>query len=295
MGRALADTFPVAAETFREADDLLSMPLSTIMWEGPEEELVRTRNAQPAILVHSVAALRVAMERLDGVAMAAGHSLGEFSAHVAAGTLTFSDALAAVHLRGQLMHEAGRQRPGTMAAVLGMDDEAVEALCAEVSEPGASVVVSANFNTIGQVVISGDVAAVKRAAEIAPAHGARRFVLLSVSGAFHSPLMEPAVEGLRAHLASINFERPRFPVFSNVTAAPVDRAEAARELLVRQLTAPVLWAGCVRAMVEAGATSFVELGPGEVLAGMNRRNARGTITRSVGEPKDMDAWAETAS
>lgn len=289
MGRELAEAFPPARDTFAEADEILGFSLSNLLWEGPEEELVRTRNAQPAILVHSVATLRVLEGRLGPVRMAAGHSLGEFSAHVAAGTLTFPDALRAVRLRGERMYEAGTRRPGAMAAVLGLSDEAVEALCLEASRGDDSIVVPANFNSEGQVVISGDVDAVDRAVDLAPSREARRVVRLPVSGAFHSPLMEPAEEALRAHLASIKFERPRFPVYSNVTAAPVVDPDAARDLLVRQLTAPVRWSQGVRTMVEGGADRFAELGPGQVLAGLNRRNARGIPTVSLGTPGDLEA------
>jgi [acyl-carrier-protein] S-malonyltransferase len=288
MGRALADAFPTARATFQEADDLLGESLTRVMWEGPEEELVLTRNAQPAILVHSVAVLRVAQDLLGHATMAAGHSLGEFSAHVAAGTLSYGDALRAVRRRGELMFEAGEARPGTMAALLGMDDEAAESLCAQASRGDHSVVVPANFNSSGQVVISGDEDAVARAMEAAPEAGAKKVVPLKVSGAFHSPLMAPAEEGLRAVLEAADVEGPRFPVFSNVTAGPVEEGGEAVELLVRQLTSPVRWAASVGAMVEAGAQRFVELGPGSVLAGLNRRNARGIPTLSAGEPQDLD-------
>jgi [acyl-carrier-protein] S-malonyltransferase len=288
MGRALAEAYPEAARTFREADDVLGVPLSRIMWEGPGTELLETRNAQPAILVHSVATLRVLGERIAHAEMAAGHSLGEFSAHVATGTLTFEDALRAVRLRGELMFEAGLRREGTMAAVLGLDDEAVEEVCHDVSED-RSVVVTANLNSPGQVVISGDVAAVERAVEAVREAGARRVVPLSVSGAFHSPLMEPAQEGLRAHLEAVKFDRPRFPVVSNVTARPVADGDTARLLLVEQLTAPVRWAESVRTMLALGASRFLEVGPGSVLAGLNRRNARGIPSSSVGSPEDVES------
>ncbi|MSR23296.1 MAG: [acyl-carrier-protein] S-malonyltransferase [Gemmatimonadetes bacterium] len=288
MGRALADAHPVAAATFAEADRILGDSLSTLMWGGPEDDLVLTQNAQPALLTHSVAVLRVVQDRLGEVAMAAGHSLGEFSAHVAAGTLSFPDALRAVRLRGELMASAGALRPGGMAAVLGMEDDAVEALCREVATASGATVVPANFNSPGQVVISGDRSAVAKAVELGPERGAKKVVLLNVSGAFHSPLMEPAERGLREWLDAVNFGRLRYPVYSNVTAEPVLEEEA-RGLLVRQLISPVRWASSIRAMVGAGADRFLEIGPGEVLAGLNRRNARGVPTLSVGEPEDVDA------
>lgn len=292
MGKALAAARAVAADAFTEADDVLGMPLSRIMWEGPEEELTLTQNAQPAILAHSVAVLRVVQDRLGEVGMAAGHSLGEFSAHVAAGTLSFHDALRAVRLRGELMASAGGARPGAMAAVLGMDDGAVEELCGEISARGGAVVVPANFNSSGQVVVSGDRLAVDELVAVAPERGAKRVIRLNVSGAFHSPLMEPAQRGLRERLETVKFGRPRFPVYSNVSAKPVTEDAEARELLIHQLTSPVRWSESVRAMVSAGADRFVELGPGEVLAGLNRRNARGVPTVSVGEPADLEALSE---
>ena len=287
MGRALADAHPAARRVFEQADEVLGLPFARLMWEGPEEELTLTRNAQPALLVHSYAALTVLRERLGDAAFAAGHSLGEFSAHVAAGTLAFGDALRAVRLRGELMFEAGVTRPGTMAAVLGLGDDAVRAACAAVA---AGVCVPANYNSEGQVVISGDEAGVVEGMARAREAGAKRAVQLNVSGAFHSPLMEPAQEGLRAHLEGITFSDPSFPVVSNVTAEPVRTGRAARELLVRQLTSPVLWSSSVAAMVRGGADRFLELGPGSVLCGLNKRNARGAPCASVGSPADADAW-----
>jgi [acyl-carrier-protein] S-malonyltransferase len=294
MGRDLAEAFPVAADTFREADEVLGIPISRLMWEGPEEELVLTQNAQPAILIHSIAALRVGEDRLNAPALAAGHSLGEFSAHVAAGTLTFADALQAVRRRGELMYQAGTQRPGTMAALLGLDDDAAEELCRSVSRGADSVVVPANMNSSGQVVISGDVDAVERALESAPGAGARRVVPLNVSGAFHSPLMAPAQEGLEAFLDHVEMRAPRFPVISNVTAGAVETAEDARALLVRQLTSPVRWSASVTTMLDRGVTEFVEFGPGNVLTGLNRRNARGVSSRSCGTTDEVSSLSEHA-
>jgi [acyl-carrier-protein] S-malonyltransferase len=290
MGQELAASDPTAANVFREADEILGFSLSRLAWEGPLEELTETRHAQPAILTHSVAVFRVVQDRLGPVSLAAGHSLGEFSAHVAAGTLSFADALQAVRLRGELMFESGQARPGTMAAVLGMDDEALEALCEGVSSTG-SVCVPANFNSGGQVVISGDVDAVGRAMEAASEAGAKRVIALNVSGAFHSPLMETAQDGLRSHLASLSFRDPAFPVVSNVTARPVSDGAVARDLLVEQLTSPVRWAQSVATMVEHGVERFLELGPGSVLCGLNRRNARGTECLSLADPTDIQKLA----
>ncbi len=288
MGRALADAHPVARRVFEEADDILGVKLSALMWEGPGDELVLTRNAQPAILTHSVAVHRVLGDRAGIPALAAGHSLGEFSAWVAAGAISFEDALEVVRLRGELMFEAGEARPGTMAALLGLDDAGAEALCRDATTGEDSVVVPANLNAAGQVVISGDVDAVDRAIEGASEAGAKRAIRLNVSGAFHSPLMEPAVEGLRERLHRVKFEPPTFPVVSNVTAEPVDDPEAIAGLLVRQLTAPVRWAESVGRMVDAGIDRFLELGPGNVLTGLNRRNARGVPSLALQGPEDLE-------
>jgi len=287
MGRELANAFPEAARVFEEADEVLGVHLSRLAWEGPEAELTLTKNAQPALLVHSVAVLRVAGAWLGSVSMAAGHSLGEFTAHVAAGTLSFQDALGAVRLRGELMFAAGEQRPGTMAAILGLEDEAVEAVCRAVGE-GGKVCVPANYNSSGQVVISGEVAGVEEAMVLAKEAGARKAIPLTVSGAFHSPLMAYAVEGLREKLSEVNFSDPTYPVISNVTAEPVVMGSQVRDLLVEQLTSPVRWSASVERMVGLGAERFVELGPGSVLCGLNRRNARGLPCVSLGSPTDLD-------
>jgi [acyl-carrier-protein] S-malonyltransferase len=287
MGRELANAFPEAARVFEEADEVLGVHLSRLAWEGPEAELTLTKNAQPALLVHSVAVLRVAGAWLGSVSMAAGHSLGEFTAHVAAGTLSFQDALGAVRSRGELMFAAGEQRPGTMAAILGLEDEAVEAVCRAVGE-GGKVCVPANYNSSGQVVISGEVAGVEEAMVLAKEAGARKAIPLTVSGAFHSPLMAYAVEGLREKLSEVNFSNPTYPVISNVTAKPVVMGSQVRDLLVEQLTSPVRWTASVERMVGLGAERFVELGSGSVLCGLNRRNARGLPCVSLGSPTDLD-------
>ncbi len=289
MGKALAQAYPVARQTFQEADDVLGFGLSRIAWEGPEEELVLTMNAQPAVLTHSTAIHRVVSDRLSDVVMAAGHSLGEFSAHVAAGTLRFAVAVQTVRLRGELMHSAGEDRPGTMAALIGLDDIAVLALC-ERATAEAGTCVPANFNSRGQVVVSGDVAGVERAMELATDEGAKRVMRLSVSGAFHSPLMEPAQSSLQEHLEETEFSDPTCPVIANVTAEPVTSGPGARDLLVKQVTSPVRWSESVGHMVAAGVDAFLELGPGSVLRGLNRRNAKGIPCSSLGEPEDLDNW-----
>jgi [acyl-carrier-protein] S-malonyltransferase len=289
MGQDLAASFPEAAAIFERADDLLGFSLTGLMWDGDPDELTQTRNAQPAILVHSVAAHAVMENRLENVVLGAGHSLGEFSAHVAAGTLAFEDALRAVRLRGELMFASGGERPGTMAAVLGLEDEAVRAICEECSE-AESVVVPANFNSAGQVVVSGDTAAIDRAMHALKEAGARRVLQLNVSGAFHSPLMKTAEDGLRSGLESTEFSGSDFAVVSNVTARPTSSGEEARDLLVSQLTSPVRWTESIACMVAEGVESFVELGPGKVLAGLNRRNAKGLPTASVGTPESIESW-----
>lgn len=289
MASALVDEEPAAAAVFAEADSVLGFALSSLMHHGPEDHLTATQNAQPALLCHSVAALRVLGERAGRPSCAAGHSLGEFSAYVAAETLTFADALRAVRLRGELMFEAGQSRPGTMAAILGLDDEAVRAVCARVTQ---GVCVPANFNSPGQVVVSGDLSGVEEAIEHARKAGAKRAVGLNVSGAFHSPLMEPAAAGLRDFLDDIHFADPTFPVISNVTAQPVTTGARARELLVRQLTSPVRWAESVAAIQAFGVDRFMEVGPGKVLSGLNRRNAKGSRCIAVGEPADFKGLEE---
>ena len=279
MGRDLVEALPAARALFDEADEALGFSLSRVMFEGPDDELTATRNAQPALLVHSVAVLRLVEDRLGPVAFTAGHSLGEFSAHVAAGTLSFADAVRAVRRRGELMFASGEARPGTMAAILGLDDEVVESVCGAVE---SGVCVPANFNSPGQVVVSGDVEAVEEGMERALEAGAKKAVRLQVSGAFHSPLMEEAASGLEAFLSEITFTDPTVPVVSNVTAAPVTSGEEARALLIRQVTSPVRWSASIRTMVDAGSTRFLELGPGSVLRGLQRRNAREAPCTSVG-------------
>ncbi len=289
MGRALAASFPEAARVFLESDEALGFSLSSLAWEGDETALTQTKNAQPALLTHSVAVLATVGDRIGPVAYAAGHSLGEYSALVAAGVLEFSDAVRAVRLRGELMFASGEERPGTMAAILGLADEAAEDVCRRASADSGGTCVPANFNSRGQVVLSGDVRGVERGMELALESGARRAVPLNVSGAFHSPLMAPAEEGLGAYLAALDFRDPVHPIVSNVTAAAVTTGADARALLIRQLTSPVRWSASIGSMVDAGVDRFLELGPGSVLCGLNRRNAKGIPCTSVGAPDDVQA------
>lgn len=291
MGRDLAEAYPAARNVFERADDALGTSLTGVMWGGPEEALTATHNAQPAILTHSVAVHTLVADRLGDVTLAAGHSLGEFSAHVAAGTLEFEDAVRAVRRRGELMFESGERRPGTMAAIIGLDDDVVERVCREAAGAGGDCV-PANYNTPGQIVISGDEPAVARAMEMAEEAGARRALPLNVSGAFHSPLMEVAESGLRAHLAEVRFSAPTFPVVSNVAAEPVSDAEEARRLLIEQLTSPVRWTASMRTMLERGVDRFVELGPGRVLAGLMRRIERSADVVSLDTAEQLDSFLE---
>ncbi len=289
MGKELAERFPAAREVFREADEALGVELSRLCWEGPEADLSLTVNAQPAILVHSLAIWRLLQPAGLQIGVAAGHSLGEFSAYVAAGVMEFADAVRSVRRRGELMLRADEERPGTMAAVLGLNDEEVVRVCRDAAHPGEDVV-AANFNAPGQVVISGDREVVERAAELLAEAGARRVLPLNVSGAFHSPLMRVAEAGLHKQLAGVVFGPGAFPVVSNVTAAPVREPGAARRLLVEQLTSPVRWVACVRTMLDGGVRRFLELGPGNVLTGLLRRIERGAEGRSLDTAGEIEAF-----
>jgi len=290
MGKDLAERFPAARALFEAVDDALGVALSRIMWEGPEEELTRTHNAQPAILAHSAAVLALIGEVLGRPAAAAGHSLGEYSAHVAAGSLPAGVAAQLVRRRGELMFQAGRERPGAMAAVLGLDTALVEAACAEASS-GSGVAVPANLNTPEQTVISGDPEAVARAGEGCRARGAKRVVPLKVSGAFHSPLMAPAVAGLRVALAEAGFGDPHCPVIANATAEPVTTAAEALRTLAEQLTAPVRWVECMRrAAALAPGAVFVEVGPGNVLTGLLKRIVPEARAVTLGTAEDVERF-----
>lgn len=296
MGKDLAEAFPEARQTFEAIDDALGFRLSDVMWGGPEDQLTRTAVAQPAILAHSAAVWAVVSPRLGpSVAAAAGHSLGEYSAYVAAGTLGVADGARLVRRRGELMHEAGTARAGVMAAVLGLETEKVAAACREASATNG-VVVAANLNAPDQTVISGDPVAVARASELLKAAGAKRVVPLKVSGAFHSPLMAPAATGLEAELARAPMARPSFPVVSTASAEPVMNVDLARRLLSEQLTAPVRWVECVRVLAAAagGAPRFVEIGPGNVLTGLAKRIVSGAETVNLGTAAEVRAFLEAA-
>ena len=287
MGRALADAFPAAKDAFDTADRVLGVPLSALCWEGPAEDLRRSVNAQPALLTHSVAAWRLVTEAGLTPAFVAGHSLGEYSACVAAGALGFEDALRLTRRRGELMYQAGLDRPGAMAAVLGLAAAEVEAACENAAPAG--IVRAANYNAPGQVVVSGEPAAVDAACAAAKARGAKRTIRLEVSGAFHSPLMQPAAKGLAEALARVDIRDARWPIVCNAWARPVRRADEIRAALEEQLLAPVRWEQSVESLLELGAGGFVELGTGKVLRGLLRSIRPGAPSWNVEDPESLQA------
>jgi [acyl-carrier-protein] S-malonyltransferase len=287
MGRAIAEARPEAREVFETADRVLGMPFTDLMWSGPAEELQKTVNAQPALLTHSVAALRSLDRAGIAPSWTAGHSLGEYSACVAAGALSFEDALRLTRRRGELMYAAGLERPGTMAAILGLDDAKIEAACDEAGSAG--IVRPANYNAEGQVVISGEIAAVERACELARAAGAKRAIRLEVSGAFHSPLMASATDGLREALAGVAIRDARCPIVSNVSAQPVQKAGEIRAALEAQLLSAVRWRQSMRTLVSLGAEGFVEVGTGRVLRGLLRGVEGAAPAHGVDDPASLAA------
>lgn len=289
MGRAWAEASDEACRAFEEADEALGFPLSRLCWEGPEEELSLTVNTQPALLATSVAIHRALQSSplADKPVAMAGHSLGEYSALVAAGALDFADALRLVRRRGELMQRAVPVGEGAMAAIIGLETDAVQTLAAEAAEEG-EVCTLANLNGFAQSVIAGHKGAVDRAVALARERGAKKATMLAVSAPFHSPLMRPAREGMAPRLEATGFRDPRVPVVTNVDAEPAVAGAAARDALVRQIDSPVRWVECVLWMVEkAGVAAFVEVGPGTVLAGLNRRIAPGTRTVGVAEPEQL--------
>jgi [acyl-carrier-protein] S-malonyltransferase len=297
MGQDLAERFPAARDTFQAIDAALAMPLSRIMFEGPEQELTATQNAQPAILAHTAAvfaAIAGAASVSQPVA-AAGHSLGEYSAYVTTGALAPTEAAKLVRRRGELMHKAGLERKGTMAAVLGLSTADVEAICSAASSR-AAVVVAANLNSPDQTVISGDPEAVAKASEACKSKGAKRVMPLKVSGAFHSPLMAPAASALRVALDKAEFGDVAFPVVANATAEIVKDAARARRTLVDQLTAPVRWVECMQRAAELAGEGarFIEIGPGAVLAGLLRRIVPGANVVSLGTAAEVQQFLDSA-
>jgi [acyl-carrier-protein] S-malonyltransferase len=289
MAKDLAEAFPAARDVFARADAALGTALSTLCFEGPADELTLTHNAQPALLAHGAAVWAVVGAKLAGkVQGAAGHSLGEFSAYHAAGALGLEDAVRLVRRRGELMYRTGVEVPGAMAAILGTLQRPIEEVCREASAQG--VCVPANYNATEQIVISGEVAAVEAAMELAKAAGAKRAVRLPVSGAFHSPLMAPAEAGLAEALGAAAWTAPAMPVWSNVTAEPVTDPAAARDLLRRQLTSPVRWVELVQGLAARHpGTTFVEMGPGAVLTGLVKRLAPDCRTLTCGTVAEVES------
>jgi [acyl-carrier-protein] S-malonyltransferase len=304
MGQAVAAAYPAARAVLEEADDVLGFALSRLMFEGPENELTDTINAQPALLAASIAILRAieadaVLPDQAGTAVlpgskvfAAGHSMGEYTALVAAGSLDYADGLRLVRERGRLMKEAGTRAPGMMAAILGMDEAKVAAICSEVTAEGGIAQV-ANDNCPGQVVISGDKPGMEAAMAALSAAGAKKVVPLAVSIAAHSPLMRSAAEELQAAVAATPLAPPQVPVIGNTSAQPLTSVDAIRAELAAQLTGSVRWTATLQWLGEAGVRTFVEVGPGEVLSGLVKRVARGAARFSVASPEDVQAYVAT--
>ncbi len=288
MGKDLVDVFPAARNVFDRADAALGEPLSRLCFEGPADELTLTHNAQPALLTHGAAVWAATRDVIGAsVVAAAGHSLGELTAYHAAESLSLEDAVRLVRRRGELMHESGRKRPGAMAAILGDTNRPIEEICDDASRD-AGLVVPANYNCPGQLVLSGEEAGVERAMALAKEAGAKRAIRLNVSGAFHSPLMESASGGLAQALDKASFEDPHFPVYSNVNAEPVLRANRAKELLLDQLSKPVRWSDEVHAIsARYPEALFIEMGPGSVLAGLVKKIAPSARTATCGTAAEV--------
>jgi len=285
MGKELAEKHPVAAQTFAEADEALGYKLSQLCFEGPEDQLRLTEITQPAILTASVAAWRVLEEQGMQPSFVAGHSLGEYSAHVAAGTLTFADAVRTVRDRGKYMQEAVPVGVGAMAAILGMPLDKVTEVCQEIAQ--GEVCEPANINSAEQIVISGNKTAVERAAALATERGAKKAVILPVSAPFHCSLMKPAQDRLAVDLAALAFKAPRIPVVCNVEAALVTDADRSRDALVRQVTGSVKWEQSIRLLIDQGVQTFVEVGPGKVLCGLMRQIDRSKTAVNVGDEASL--------
>ncbi len=293
MGRELAEKYSAARQTFAEADEALGYKLSQLCFEGPEEKLRLTEITQPAILTTSVAAWRVLREKGVNPSFVAGHSLGEYSAHVAAGTLSFPDAVRTVRNRGKYMQEAVPVGVGAMAAILGMDLEKVTAVCIDAAQ--GEVCEPANINSAEQIVISGHAAAIERATKLASERGAKRAIMLQVSAPFHCSLMKPAQDRLAADLQSLGFQKPAVPIVCNVDAASLEDADAARDALVRQVTGAVRWEPSMRLLITKGIEIFVEVGPGKVLCGLMRQIDRAKTCLNVGDDASLQKALEQLS
>ncbi|KPL19511.1 MAG: hypothetical protein AMJ92_02595 [candidate division Zixibacteria bacterium SM23_81] len=287
MGRTLWDRYPEVKEHYDLTNEILDMDIAHLSFYGPEEQLTQTDNTQPAIFALSMALFMLLHKGEVVPLVVAGHSLGEYSALVAAGVLPYEEALPIVQLRGQLMREAGQRRPGTMAAIIGLPADRVEQLCASASDAG--VVQLANHNSPLQLVISGEVSGVQKAMALAKEEGARRVINLSVSGAFHSPLMADALEPLAAALEEAEFRPPKIPVIANVTAEPAEDPEKIKELLIQQLVSPVRWSESIEQMGKMGTDLFLEVGPGKVLQGLMRRIAPEVETLGVDGVEELEA------
>jgi [acyl-carrier-protein] S-malonyltransferase len=285
MGKELADKYPIARQTFDEADEALGYELSRLCFEGPEEQLRLTEITQPAVLTASTAAWRVLNEKCLKPSFVSGHSLGEYSAHVAAGTIAFADAVRVVRNRGKYMQEAVPVGVGAMAAILGMDLEKVTSVCADAAQ--GEVCEPANINSPEQIVISGNAAAVERGAKLADERGAKRAKLLPVSAPFHSSLMKPAQDRLATDLLGLTLHPPAVPVICNVDAARMTNADRSRDALIRQVTGSVKWDQSMRLLMGVGVDTFVEVGPGRVLCGLMRQIDRGTICVNVGDEASL--------
>ena len=297
MGKALAAAFPEAKEVFAEVDDALNQKLSRLMFEGDEAELTLTANAQPAIMASSLALWRVLQKQLgltiQHATFAAGHSLGEYSALCAAGTFSLAETAKLLRIRGDAMQAAVAPGVGGMAAIMGLEVEPVEAICAQAAKDGHTrqVCVLANYNSPGQLVISGHAEAIARACELAKAAGAKRALPLNVSAPFHSPLMQPAATAMQAALDKAAMQMPGIPLIANVTAQPVQKAETIRDLLVQQVTGSVQWIATIEKLAELGVTETVEIGTGKVLSGLAKRIVPSLTTQSISEPQDIDSFA----
>jgi [acyl-carrier-protein] S-malonyltransferase len=293
MGKELAEKYPVARQTFAEADEALGYNLSQLCFEGPEEKLRLTEITQPAILTVSVAAWRVLQEKGVNPGFVAGHSLGEYSANVAAGTISFADAVRTVRKRGKYMQEAVPVGVGAMAAILGMDLERVTAVCAEAAQ--GEVCEPANINSAEQIVISGHAPAVERATRLASERGAKRAIMLPVSAPFHCSLMKPAQDRLAADLQSLPFKQPAVPIVGNVDAAVIEDGDRARDALIRQVTGAVKWEQSVRLLIASGIQTFVEVGPGKVLCGLMRQIDRSRTSLNAGDEASLQKTLEQLS
>jgi [acyl-carrier-protein] S-malonyltransferase len=296
MAKDVAEAFPVAKAALGAADEALGVSLSKLMFDGPAEELTLTHNAQPALLAHGAAVWTVVKDKVaPQTVAAAGHSLGEFTAYHAAGSLSIEDAVKLVRRRGELMYETGVQRPGAMAALLGETSRPIEEICDEATK-AAGTVVPANYNCPGQLVISGESAGVDKAMELAKASGVKRAIKLNVSGAFHSPLMQPAKEGLKAALDAARFSNPAFEVFANVDGKPVKDAGTAKQKLVEQLVSPVRWTEEVTTIAAKYPEAlYVEMGPGNVLAGLVKKIAPNVKTMTCGTAAEVHALLEAVA